>query len=149
MEVWPGATAKKAFGMVLVYRGEAIFAALPGTRALYEVDAILIKFGRQTPALAKRISADSRFARGPCRIEERRNRERGKSGGYSCFAKTATRGTPKSGWRGPRTQLSSRFKKDPQLNDFAPLAHLHASRCLARRFDPPAAREPGNPERVN
>lgn len=83
MEVWPGATAKKAFGMVLVYRGEAVFAALPGTRALYEVDAILIKFGRQTPALAKRISADSRFAGGT--MQDRGKKKQGEGQKWRIF----------------------------------------------------------------
>ena len=64
IEQWPGVAVKRAFGMVLVYRGERVFAALPGTRALYEEDALLIKFARETPALAKRIAAEKRFASG-------------------------------------------------------------------------------------
>lgn len=62
MEQWPGVVIKRAFGMVLVYRGSVVFAALPGTRALYEEDAILIKFARESPALAKRIAAEKSFS---------------------------------------------------------------------------------------
>jgi hypothetical protein len=62
VEQWPGVTLKSAFGMMLVYRSGIVFAALPGTRALYEEDAILIKFNAESPALAARIVADRRFA---------------------------------------------------------------------------------------
>jgi len=55
LEQWPGVVLKRAFGMMLVYRGDVVFAALPGTRALFEEDAILIKFVRETAALANRI----------------------------------------------------------------------------------------------
>jgi hypothetical protein len=43
VEDWPGVTLKSAFGMTLVYRSSVVFAALPGTRALYEEDAILVE----------------------------------------------------------------------------------------------------------
>lgn len=64
VEGWPGVTVKKAFGMTLVYRGGVVFAALPGTRALYVEDAILIKFNHETPALTKRVAAEKRFSAG-------------------------------------------------------------------------------------
>jgi len=44
VEQWQGVTLKHAFGMRLVYRNGVVFAALPKTRALYEEDAILLKF---------------------------------------------------------------------------------------------------------
>jgi hypothetical protein len=62
VEQWPGVTLKSAFGMMLVYRSGIAFAALPRTRALYEEDAILIKFNAESPALAARIVADRRLA---------------------------------------------------------------------------------------
>lgn len=65
LERWPGVVLKRAFGMMLVYRGDVVFAALPGTRALFEEDAILIKFVRETAALAKRIEVARCFAAGP------------------------------------------------------------------------------------
>ncbi len=58
---WSGVTAKNAFGMTMVYRSGVVFAALPKTRALYEEDAILIKFNAEPSALAKRIAADPRL----------------------------------------------------------------------------------------
>ena len=61
---WPGVTLKRSFGMFMAYRGDLIIAALPGTRALYSEDAILIKFHRETPALAERLAADPHFAAG-------------------------------------------------------------------------------------
>lgn len=61
---WPQVTLKRSFGMFMVYRGDAVFAALPGTRALYSEDAVLIKFLRETPALGKRLQADKHFAPG-------------------------------------------------------------------------------------
>lgn len=64
IEQWPDVGVKRAFGMLLVYRGEVVFAALPGTRALYEEDAVLIKFLKETAVLKKRIEKDKRFAAG-------------------------------------------------------------------------------------
>ena len=75
LEQWPGVTAKRAFGMVMVYRRDVVFAALPGTRALYEEDAILIKFARESPALAKRIAAEKCFA--PGTMQERGKKKHG------------------------------------------------------------------------
>ena len=40
---WPGTRAGKMFGMQSLYRGEVIFAALPGTRGLWEPNAIMVK----------------------------------------------------------------------------------------------------------
>jgi len=81
VEQWPAVTVKKAFGMVMVYRREVVFAALPATRALFEEDAILIKFARETPALVKKIAAEKRFAAGTMEQqgnETRREEQRGK-----------------------------------------------------------------------
>jgi len=50
--------------MVMVYRREFVFAALPGTRALFEEDAILIKFVRESAVLLKKIADEKRFAVG-------------------------------------------------------------------------------------
>ncbi len=59
---WLGVTVKNAFGMRLLYRNGVVFGALPKTRALYEEDAILIKFNAETVQLAKRIAGETRFA---------------------------------------------------------------------------------------
>jgi hypothetical protein len=58
---WQGVTLRSAFGMSLVYRSGVVFAALPKTRALYEEDAILIKFISDPAAIAKRIAGEPRF----------------------------------------------------------------------------------------
>jgi hypothetical protein len=64
LEQWPGVRVTRGFGMVLIYRGDAIFAALPGTRMLHAENAIMLKFQQEKPALAKRIAADARFIPG-------------------------------------------------------------------------------------
>jgi len=75
LELWPGVVAKRAFGMLMVYRGATVFAALPVTRALFEEDAILIKFVRENPALLKKIAAEKRFAAGT--MQERGRKKQG------------------------------------------------------------------------
>jgi hypothetical protein len=40
---WPGTRVGKMFGMQSLYRGKVIFGALPGTRGLWEADAIMVK----------------------------------------------------------------------------------------------------------
>jgi len=75
LELWPGVVAKRAFGMLMVYREATVFAALPVTRALFEEDAILIKFVRENPALLKKIAAEKRFAAGT--MQERGRKKQG------------------------------------------------------------------------
>ena len=70
VETWPGTTLKSAFGMTLVYRKGVVFAALPKTRALYEENAILLKFMAEPADLRARIEAEKRFAAGT--MEQRR-----------------------------------------------------------------------------
>ena len=79
IEAWPGVRFKTAFGMTLAYRNGTVFAALPRTRALYEEDAILIKFSREPPSLCARIRADRRFAAGT--MEQRRTSDGRKPNG--------------------------------------------------------------------
>lgn len=62
LEQWPDVRMQRSFGMMLVYRGDVVFAALPSTRALYAEDAIMLKFQRDTAPLAKRMAADGHFA---------------------------------------------------------------------------------------
>ena len=75
VEQWPGVVLKRAFGMMLVYRGDVVFGALPGTRALFEDDAILIKFVRETAALAKRIAEARCFAGGTMEQQGRKRKK--------------------------------------------------------------------------
>lgn len=72
LQEWQGVTSKRAFGMVMVYRGDVVFAALPGTRALYEEDAILIKFASETPSLVRRIAAEKCFTAGTMQQSSRK-----------------------------------------------------------------------------
>jgi hypothetical protein len=78
LEQWPGVSVKRAFGMVMVYRADVVFAALPGTRALFEQDALLIKFVRETPALLKQIAAEKCFAAGT--MQQRGKHKKGGEG---------------------------------------------------------------------
>ena len=81
---WPGVTLKNAFGMTMVYRIGVVFAALPRTRALYEEDAILLKFNREPAGLAGRIAAEPRFA--PGTMEQRlANKKRGEGHRWRIF----------------------------------------------------------------
>jgi hypothetical protein len=78
VESWPGVTVKSAFGMSMIYRGGVVFAALPKTRALYDEEAIMVKFLDETPALARRIAAEKRFA--PATMEQQQT-SKSKRGG--------------------------------------------------------------------
>ncbi len=40
---WPGTRVGKMFGMQSLYRGKVIFGMLPGTRGLWEPNAIMVK----------------------------------------------------------------------------------------------------------
>ncbi|HUY95191.1 MAG TPA: hypothetical protein VMU71_07820, partial [Terracidiphilus sp.] len=64
LEQWPGVRVAHSFGMIMVYRGEVVFACLPGTRMIHSENAIMLKFQRIKPALAERMVADARFAPG-------------------------------------------------------------------------------------
>ena len=64
LETWPGVTLTSAFGMTMVYRKRVVFAALPHTRSLFEDDAILLKFNRETSSVTARIAAEPRFKPG-------------------------------------------------------------------------------------
>jgi hypothetical protein len=40
---WPGVRVGKMFGMQSLYRGDVIFGMLPGTKGLWEANAIMVK----------------------------------------------------------------------------------------------------------
>jgi hypothetical protein len=86
LETWPGVTLKGAFGMTMAYRDGVVFAALPRTRAIYEEDAILLKFHRETPRLLARFASESRLAAGT--MEKRgstKSKKRGESHHWRIF----------------------------------------------------------------
>jgi hypothetical protein len=64
VESWPGVVLKHAFGMTMLYRKGVVFGALPRTRALFEEDAILLKFNREPAGLLNRVAGERRFAAG-------------------------------------------------------------------------------------
>jgi hypothetical protein len=85
LESWPGVTLKNAFGMWMVYRKDVVFAALPRTRALFEDDAILLKFNRETPAQIKRIAAEPRFTSGTMEQRHQNKRKGGEGRRWRIF----------------------------------------------------------------
>ena len=58
---WPAVTAKPMFGLRAVYRGKAIFAALPATRALNTSCSVSFKLPTKTPTTLKLLEADDRI----------------------------------------------------------------------------------------
>jgi hypothetical protein len=60
---WPGVVVKPMFGMTALYRKNAIFAALPKSRALWTPASVAIKFDGAAAELNDEIRADKRFAR--------------------------------------------------------------------------------------
>jgi hypothetical protein len=58
---WPAVTLRPMFGMIAVYRGDQIFAALPRTRAMRNANAISLRFDPLPPTLARRAERDPRL----------------------------------------------------------------------------------------
>ena len=58
---WLHVSEKPMFGVRGFYRGRQIFAALPGKRAIYSANAILLRFSNPPERLRKRISAEERM----------------------------------------------------------------------------------------
>ena len=54
LRAWPAVTSRLMFGMISFYRGSAIFAALPRTRALSSPNSILVRFDPLPPQLLNR-----------------------------------------------------------------------------------------------
>jgi hypothetical protein len=62
LESWPGVTSRRMFGMAVFYRGRIIFAALPRTKTFTTPQSIAFKLYRKTPAILKRLAADSHIS---------------------------------------------------------------------------------------
>ena len=58
---WPRVQLKPMFGMTAIYRNGTIFGLLPKTKSIRDGDEIWLKFPKLTPAIRKRISAESRI----------------------------------------------------------------------------------------
>jgi hypothetical protein len=61
VESWPRVSAKKMFGMISLYRGKQIFAALPHTRTPSVPDSFMFKFERPSPRIEEQLRADKRI----------------------------------------------------------------------------------------
>ena len=60
LKSWPGVSLRPMFGLISFYRGSAIFAALPRSRALHSSSAFILKLHDQDSCRA-RITADPRI----------------------------------------------------------------------------------------
>jgi hypothetical protein len=58
---WPDVSFRSMFGMMAVYRGKAIFGALPRTRAMDTPYSVSFKILSRSPSLKKRLEADPRI----------------------------------------------------------------------------------------
>ena len=58
---WPSVKARRMFGMTAFYRGQAIFAALPRTRAMGSSHSVAFKLCRQNPRIQRMLRADPRI----------------------------------------------------------------------------------------
>jgi hypothetical protein len=64
VRTWPGVTSKAMFGMLGYYRGGAVFAALPVTRAIGSANGIIFKMKAMSEAQTDRASRDLRLGTG-------------------------------------------------------------------------------------
>jgi hypothetical protein len=61
---WPDVSFRSMFGMMAVYRGNAIFGALPRMRAMNTPYSVSFKILSRNPSLKKQPEADSRILPG-------------------------------------------------------------------------------------
>jgi hypothetical protein len=64
VRTWPGVTTKSMFGMLGYYRNEAVFAALPVTRAIGSPNAIIFKLKTMSEVQTDRAQRDLRLGTG-------------------------------------------------------------------------------------
>lgn len=57
---WPEVSSRPMFGFMGIYRGSAIFAALPRSRAMVTPNSIIFRFDPMPHELSKRAQEDSR-----------------------------------------------------------------------------------------
>lgn len=61
LSTWPDIDFRPMFGLTALYRGTAIFGALPRTRGMRSSRAISLKFDPLPPSLAARAARDERL----------------------------------------------------------------------------------------
>ena len=59
---WPQVIAKPMFGVLAIYRGKQIFAALPAKRAMHSPNSILLRFKTPAPNFLQRVASDPRMS---------------------------------------------------------------------------------------
>jgi len=59
---WPQVIAKPMFGVLAIYRGKQIFAALPAKRAMHSPNSILLRFKTPAPDFLQRVASDPRMS---------------------------------------------------------------------------------------
>lgn len=57
---WPGVNRKRMFGMTSLYRKDAIFAAIPETKAYFSATSIIFKLQQPSARQQKRMEEDAR-----------------------------------------------------------------------------------------
>ena len=60
---WPRVTTKPMFGMISLFHGGAIFAAVPRTKTLRSPQSIILKFDPMPPALQEKMKSEPRLTR--------------------------------------------------------------------------------------
>jgi len=58
---WPGVTTKPMFGLMALYRGQAIFAALPKTRGMGSANAVAFKVLGAPAKVMTKMKRDARI----------------------------------------------------------------------------------------
>ena len=58
---WPGVTTKPMFGLTALYRGSAIFAALPKTRGMGSANAVAFKVAGASAKVMGQMKRDARI----------------------------------------------------------------------------------------
>jgi hypothetical protein len=59
---WPGVKTKPMFGLISLFRGKSIFAAVPRTRALRSPQSIILKFNPVPAPLIEKIKTEPRIS---------------------------------------------------------------------------------------
>lgn len=67
---WPGVNAKPMFGMMALYRGSEIFAAVPRTRGMETAWSVSFKLVSPSPLQQKRLAGDPRVVRTKSAMEK-------------------------------------------------------------------------------
>jgi hypothetical protein len=59
---WPGVTSRPMFGLIALYRGKQIFAALPRTRGMGSPSSVAFKLSKAGPRVLARLRGEERIS---------------------------------------------------------------------------------------